>query len=462
VQHAAKEGGREGRAGVDWGADPPDTSLSNPASFHRSSPFPSPAAPRPTRAEPADAARAEALAAAGISVDTHPAPTPAPSTSAAAAAPLSPTLSLRLAAAARPHPAKAATGGEDAFFVVDSGEDATAASAPGALGVADGVGGWAESGVDPGAYARALMTLARAALAITTCPGAPPLPPSVTAAIVSGAPPNTAAAGGGAPPLAEAGWGAGARRLRGRRAAAPFPPGLPLAAAPRAALAAAHARVRLPGSCTALVAVLDPATATLHGVNLGDSGLAVFRAGGGPAPIFKTSPSQHYFDCPFQLASGGAGESDTAADADAFAVPLERGDVVVAGTDGLWDNAWAEEVGAALPAAGPLPAGAGPAADAWVAAAAGRLVALAAANAQDPAYPGPYAAEAAAAAAAGADEEKGAREAGGGAGGFLKGLFFGREDEEGEAAAAVAAAASSVPAMGGKLDDVTVVVGVVL
>ena len=49
-----------------------------------------------------------------------------------------------------PHPAKTAKGGEDAWFIkpdVDGG---------GVIGVADGVGGFGDQGVDPGLYARVL------------------------------------------------------------------------------------------------------------------------------------------------------------------------------------------------------------------------------------------------------------------------------------------------------------------
>lgn len=45
-----------------------------------------------------------------------------------------------------PHPDKAETGGEDAFFVSSFGR--------GAFGVADGVGGWNVEGVDPSRYSR--------------------------------------------------------------------------------------------------------------------------------------------------------------------------------------------------------------------------------------------------------------------------------------------------------------------
>lgn len=41
-----------------------------------------------------------------------------------------------------PHPEKMDKGGEDAFFIADNAQ---------AVGVADGVGGWADIGVDAGA-----------------------------------------------------------------------------------------------------------------------------------------------------------------------------------------------------------------------------------------------------------------------------------------------------------------------
>lgn len=47
-----------------------------------------------------------------------------------------------------PHPSKAAKGGEDAIFVDDN-----------LLVVADGVGGWAQYGVDPGIFSRKLCKL---------------------------------------------------------------------------------------------------------------------------------------------------------------------------------------------------------------------------------------------------------------------------------------------------------------
>ena len=47
-----------------------------------------------------------------------------------------------------PHPAKAHKGGEDAMFASDN-----------VLVVADGVGGWADHGVDPGLYSKKLCSI---------------------------------------------------------------------------------------------------------------------------------------------------------------------------------------------------------------------------------------------------------------------------------------------------------------
>jgi protein phosphatase PTC7 len=65
-------------------------------------------------------------------------------------------LQLTAGGVSLPHPSKAQTGGEDAFFVTAAG--------CGALGVADGVGSWSKDGVDPAAYASGLMEACEQAL----------------------------------------------------------------------------------------------------------------------------------------------------------------------------------------------------------------------------------------------------------------------------------------------------------
>jgi hypothetical protein len=130
-------------------------------------------------------------------------------------------LRLLSAGASMPHAAKAATGGEDAFFLSSLGL--------GAVGVADGVGGWAAQGVDPSLYPRALVAACQQVLEEA-----------------SGE--RRRAGGGGEPPSA------------------------------LAVLQAAYERAQAPGSSTALLAALLPG-GRLSVAHLGDCELRVLRGG---------------------------------------------------------------------------------------------------------------------------------------------------------------------------------------
>ena len=390
-------------------------------------------------------------------------------------------------------------------------------------GIADGVGGWAESGVCPAEYARELMAAARAAAEGT----APALvtPASLAAARGAagrggGGPAAAAAASGGggsfpgvpiacfeaagggapAPPhssssvasrasaAAAAAAREGAPPSRGEHGGAsppdsppPAPPSAPsppppaeAAEIPKRALAAAHAAVRLPGSATACVAALDPETGTLHGVSVGDAALLVARRG---FVLFRSTPSSHSFDCPRQLAAAPEHVewSDGVEDGEAFEVEgLEEGDVVLLGTDGVFDNCWAAELLALLPteATPRANAGGGGGGDSVSSSSsssplslsardiAEKIVLLAAANSRDETYPSPYAAEAAACGvdlrggAAGKESFDAASSFGAAVSSFASKLFGGlnSDDEDDGGAAAL---------LGGKVDDITIVVGVV-
>ena len=49
----------------------------------------------------------------------------------------------------------------------------------------------------------------------------------------------------------------------------------------------------------------------------------------------------HSFNCPFQLASAELWpQADSADDADVYEVDLQPGDVIIMGSDGLFDNMW--------------------------------------------------------------------------------------------------------------------------
>ncbi len=103
-------------------------------------------------------------------------------------------------------------------------------------------------------------------------------------------------------------------------------------------LKAAHEKcLEVPGSSTACIIVVSP-EGQLNAVNLGDSGFIVVRRG---QLLFKTKEQQHYFNCPFQIGSS----RDMPDDAHRLELDgLEEGDVLVACTDGVFDNLFTEDV----------------------------------------------------------------------------------------------------------------------
>lgn len=90
------------------------------------------------------------------------------------------------------------------------------------------------------------------------------------------------------------------------------------------------------GATTAVVGVIDPEDMMLHVLNVGDSGLVVIRRG---RIVLQTRPQVHSDGgAPYQM-SNIPGEADTAADGELYSFgPLQRGDLVLLGSDGVWDN----------------------------------------------------------------------------------------------------------------------------
>ncbi|CAG8482922.1 6518_t:CDS:2 [Ambispora leptoticha] len=90
------------------------------------------------------------------------------------------------------------------------------------------------------------------------------------------------------------------------------------------------------GSSTALVAVLRGDE--LRIANLGDCGIAVIRHND---IIFRNEEQQHSFNYPYQL---GTGLFDLPTDAQAINVKVKRGDIIVMGSDGLFDNLFDDDI----------------------------------------------------------------------------------------------------------------------
>ncbi|XP_062170470.1 probable protein phosphatase 2C 80 [Alnus glutinosa] len=93
------------------------------------------------------------------------------------------------------------------------------------------------------------------------------------------------------------------------------------------------------GSSTACIAMLSSKDNILYSINVGDSGFMVFRAN----RLAYQSPIQQYsFNFPFQL--GNSETCDRPSIAAETSVPVVPGDIVVLGTDGLLDNVFPEEI----------------------------------------------------------------------------------------------------------------------
>lgn len=102
------------------------------------------------------------------------------------------------------------------------------------------------------------------------------------------------------------------------------------------------------GSSTALIARLNPIDARLEWANLGDSSMLLIKRA--QQLGFRTSSQTHYFNCPYQLTKFPSEYprdqivTDTPEMADLGSRGLDDGDLVMLYTDGLGDNLWPEEI----------------------------------------------------------------------------------------------------------------------
>lgn len=236
-----------------------------------------------------------------------------------------PRVQLVSAAASLPHPSKT-SGGEDAHFISNTGQ---------MIGVADGVGGWAEYGVDAGLFAQQLMdnckkesensSLCRTLSRSSDWNGKCPL----------------------------------------------------------LVLESGFRRVDAMGTSTACVVSVDGERKQLQAANLGDSGFLLLRRGtesdgasslthtewakgsgwDGIEPtmgesegnsrgdnsssvwhgwylVAKSTEQLHVFNCPRQL---GTQSSDMPSHSEMVRADIQVGDVILAATDGFFDNVWPEE-----------------------------------------------------------------------------------------------------------------------
>jgi protein phosphatase PTC7 len=92
------------------------------------------------------------------------------------------------------------------------------------------------------------------------------------------------------------------------------------------------------GSSTACVTALRGNQ--LLTANLGDSGFLLVREGN---LIFRSKEQQYQFNFPYQL-SGEAKYSEKVEKAERHSIDVQEGDIIVLGTDGLFDNLFDEQI----------------------------------------------------------------------------------------------------------------------
>jgi len=179
-----------------------------------------------------------------------------------------------------PTPLKQSTYGDDAFFI-SRNKNADI------IGVADGVGGWRNYGIDPSVFPRTLML---------TC-----------------------------------------ERLAKEGRFQPQDPGSIIDAGYSEML-----EHKLPsiGSSTACIVSLHREERRIYSANLGDSGFMVIRDG---EVVHKSTEQQHQFNTPYQLSvfppsQSGQYISDSPSMADTSSFKVEDGDILMLATDGLFDN----------------------------------------------------------------------------------------------------------------------------
>ncbi|KAI0647028.1 protein serine/threonine phosphatase 2C [Trametes meyenii] len=199
--------------------------------------------------------------------------------------------------------------GEDFFYIQDMREKSGIS-----LGVADGVGGWTESGVDPSLFSQALMYHAQR-YSKAAWPGEPEVDPT--------------------------------QEYEEREQVEGWEL-TPLECLESAYGGVLRERNVLAGSSTACVMTLNASNGALRAANLGDSGFLVIRAS---TVVYQQQSQTHFFNCPKQLSKLPTSQKrfsrvciDNPSDADLCEMKLRHGDIVIAYTDGLSDNVFPAEM----------------------------------------------------------------------------------------------------------------------
>ncbi len=112
---------------------------------------------------------------------------------------------------------------------------------------------------------------------------------------------------------------------------------------PLYALEAGFEMTNQTGSSTVCIGKMTP-DGIFRVANMGDSGFLIIR---NQEILLQSSEHQHQFNFPYQLGRNKYGEphgEDRPSDAQMYQITLEQNDIVVMGSDGLFDNVWPKEI----------------------------------------------------------------------------------------------------------------------
>ncbi|KAF9464690.1 protein serine/threonine phosphatase 2C [Collybia nuda] len=200
--------------------------------------------------------------------------------------------------------------GED-FFYVQEMRNKSGVS----FGVADGVGGWVDSGVDPSLFSQALMYHAHR-YSRNAWAGEPEIDPTLD--------------------YEER------EQIEGWEMT-------PYECLDLAYGGVLREKFVQAGSSTACLVTMNASSGVLRSANLGDSGFMIIRSS---SILHRQRAQTHFFNCPKQLTKLPVNSSrkfsracvDSPSEAETFRLKLRDGDIVVAYTDGLSDNVFSSEI----------------------------------------------------------------------------------------------------------------------
>jgi serine/threonine protein phosphatase PrpC len=96
---------------------------------------------------------------------------------------------------------------------------------------------------------------------------------------------------------------------------------------------------RVEGGCPVALVTLINDGCSCSTLNLGDCGIIVLRNG---SPLMRTTPQQYYFNCPYQLPDTPVSHGDTST------LTTDVGDIYLVASDGVFDNIYDHDLLALL------------------------------------------------------------------------------------------------------------------